>query len=169
MVLSNEGALLERAKSLREYDGAATLDPSSFNLKLTDLQAALGLSQLGRFSAFQERRRFLAAAYRDVLSSKAAICPSVPPGRTHGYYRFVIRALLVRTDPDGMNSLISRLEQQGIHCRKPVFRPLHRYLDQSGFPNSDEADRAALSIPLYPDLTDDEVRQIQQSLAEVLS
>ena len=169
MVLSNEGALLERIKSLREYDGAPTLDPSSFNLKLTDLQAALGLSQLGRFSAFQERRRFLAAAYRDVLSSKAAICPSVPPGRTHGYYRFVIRAPLVRTDPDGMNSLISRLEQQGIHCRKPVFRPLHRYLDRAGFPNSDEADRTALSIPLYPNLTEDEVRQIQHSLAEVLS
>ena len=169
MVLSNEGALLERAKSLREYDGAATLDPSSFNLKLTDLQAALGLSQLGRFSACHERRSFLAAAYRDVLSSKAAICPSVPPGRSHGYYRFVIRVPLVRADPDGLMDLISRLEQQGIHCRKPVFRPLHRYLDQAGFPHSDEADRTALSIPLYPDLTDDEVRQIQQSLAEVLS
>ena len=92
-----------------------------------------------------------------------------PPGRTHGYYRFVIRLPHLRTDPEGLIGLISRLEQQGIHCRKPVFRPLHRYLDQSGFPNSDEADRTALSIPLYPDLTDDEVRQIQQSLAEVLS
>jgi perosamine synthetase len=169
MALSNEGTLLERVKSLREYDGAPTLDPSSFNLKLTDLQAALGLSQLGRFSAFHERRRFLAAAYRDVLSSKSAICPSTPSGRTHGYYRFVIRVPLVRNDSDGLMSLISRLEQQGIHCRKPVFRPLHRYLDQSGFPHSDEADRTALSIPLYPDLTEDEVRQIQQSLAEVLS
>jgi perosamine synthetase len=169
MVLSNEGALLERVKSLREYDGAPTLNPSSFNLKLTDLQAALGLSQLGRLSVFHERRRFLAAAYRDVLSSKAVVCPSAPPGRTHGYYRFVIRLPHLRNDHDGLIGLISRLEQQGIHCRKPVFRPLHRYLDQSGFPNSDEADRTALSIPLYPDLTDDEVRQIQQSLAEVLS
>lgn len=169
MVLSNEGALLERVRSLREYDGAATLDPSSFNLKLTDLQAALGLSQLGRFSAFHERRRVLAAAYREALSSTAAVCPSVPPGRTHGYYRFVIRLPHLRTNPDGLSVLISRLEQQGIHCRKPVFRPLHRYLDQAGFPHSDEADRTALSIPLYPDLTDDEVRQIQQSLAEVLS
>ena len=169
MVLSNERALLEQVRSLREYDGAPTLDPSSFNLKLTDLQAALGLSQLGRFSAFQERRRFLAAAYRESLSSKAAVCPSVPPGRTHGYYRFTIRIPHLRTDPEGLPSLISRFEQQGIHCRKPVFRPLHRYLDQSGFSNSDEADRTALSIPLYPDLTDDEVWQIHQSLAKVLS
>jgi len=169
MVLSNEGALLERVRLLREYDGAATLDPSSFNLKLTDLHAALGLSQLARLAAFHERRRFLAAAYRTTLSSKAAVCPSVPPGRTHGYYRFVIRLPHVQTDPEGLMNLISRLEQQGIHCRKPVFRPLHRYLDQSGFPNSDEADRTALSIPLYPDLTDDEVRQIQQSLVQVLS
>lgn len=169
MVLSNEGAVLERIKALREYDGAPTLDPASFNLKLTDLQAALGLSQLGRFSAFHERRHLLAATYREALSSTSAVCPSPPPGRTHGYYRFVIKLPHFRTVPDGLMSLISRLEQQGIHCRKPVFRPLHRYLAQSGFPNSDEADRTALSIPLYPDLADDEVRQIQQSLAKVLA
>jgi dTDP-4-amino-4,6-dideoxygalactose transaminase len=42
-------------------------------------------------------------------------------------------------------------------------------LNQSDFPHSDEADRTALSIPLYPDLTDDEVGQIQQSLTRVLS
>ena len=169
MVLSNEGTLLERVRSLREYDGAATLNPSSFNLKLTDLQAALGCSQLGRFSVFHERRRVLTAAYREALSSKAVIYPTVPSGRTHGYYRFVIRLPHFLTDPDSLRNLIVALEQLGIHCRKPVFRPLHRYLGQSGFPNSDEADRTALSIPLYPDLTDDEVRHIQQSLAEVLS
>ena len=169
MVLSNEATLLERITSLREYDGAAILDPSSFNLKLTDLQAALGLSQLGRFSAFQERRSFLAAAYRDTLSSQAAVCPIVPPGRTHGYYRFVIRLPHAWTTPGGLANIISRLEQQGIHCRKPVFRPLHRYLDQPGFPHSDEADQTALSIPLYPDLTDVEVRQIHQALVTVLS
>ena len=169
MVLSNEGTLLERVRSLREYDGAATLNPSSFNLKLTDLHAALGCSQLGRFSAFHARRQFLAAAYREALSSKAAICPIVPPGRAHGYYRFVMRLPHLQSNSDGLRVLVGRLEQQGIHCRKPVFRPLHRYLGQSGFPNSDEADRTALSIPLYPDLTDDEVRHIQQSLAEVLS
>jgi dTDP-4-amino-4,6-dideoxygalactose transaminase len=168
MVLSNEGVLLERVRSLREYDGAPTLDPKSFNFKLTDLQAALGLCHLSRFPAFQERRGFLAAAFREVLSSKTVVCPSVPPGRTHGYYRFTIRLPHLRTDPDGLLGLIKMLEQQGIHCRKPVFRPIHRYLDQSGFPNSDEADRTALSLPLYPDLTDDEVRQIHQSLTEVL-
>lgn len=168
MVLSNVKGDLERVRSLREYDGALTLDPSSCNVKLTDMQAALGLSQLGRFSAFHERRQILAAAYRVALSSKAAVCPTAPPGRTHGYYRYVVRLPHLQTNPDGLMGLISTLEQQGIHCRKPVFRPLHRYLDQSGFPNSDEADRTALSIPLYPDLTDDEVRQILQSLDEVL-
>ena len=169
MVLSNEGTLLERVRSLHEYDGTLTLDPSSSNLKLTDLQAALGLSQLGRFSTFYERRCFIAAAYRETLSSKAAVCSSVPPGRTHGYYRFVIRLPHLRTDPEGLLRLISTFEQQGIHCRKPVFMPLHRYLNQSGFPNSAEADRTALSIPLYPDLEDEEVRQIRQSLVRVLS
>ncbi len=169
MVLSNEGALLDRIKSLREYDGAPTLEPFSSNLKLTDVQAALGLSQLRRFSVFHERRRLLAAGYRDVITPKTIVCPSEPPGRTHGYYRFVVRIPRFRSNPEGMIDLISILEQQGIYCRKPVFRPLHHYVDQSGFPNSDEADRTALSIPLYPDLTDDEVRQIQHTLVEVFS
>jgi dTDP-4-amino-4,6-dideoxygalactose transaminase len=169
MVLSNEAALLERVRALREYDGAATLDASSFNLKLTDLQAALGRSQLERLRTFHERRAMIAAVYREALSSKAVVCPSVPPGRTHGYYRFVIKLPHLQTDSEELPILIDTLEQQGIHCRKPVFRPLHHYLNQSGFPNSDEADRTALSIPLYPDLTDDEVDQIQQSLARVLS
>jgi len=169
MVLSNEGTLLDRVRSLREYDGTPTLDPSSSNLKLTDLQAALGLSQLGRFSNFLERRWFLAATYREALSLKTAFLPSVPPGRTHGYYRFTIRIPHLRADPDGLLGLIRTLEQQGIRCRKPVFRPLHLYLGQSGFPNSDEADRTALSIPLYPDLTDKEVQQVHQSLTKVLS
>lgn len=169
MLLSNVKGDLERVRSLREYDGVSTLNPFSFNLKLTDMQAALGLSQLGRFSAFHERRQILAATYRVALSSKAAVCPTAPSGRTHGYYRYVVRLPHLRTNPDGFKRLISTLEQQGIHCRKPVFRPLHRYLDQSGFPNSDEADRTALSIPLYPDLTDDEARQILQLLDEVLS
>jgi dTDP-4-amino-4,6-dideoxygalactose transaminase len=81
----------------------------------------------------------------------------------------VIRLPQFKTAPDGLLGLMSALEQQGVHCRKPVFRPLHLYLHQSGFPNSDEADRTALSIPLYPDLTDDEVQQIHQSLRKVLS
>jgi dTDP-4-amino-4,6-dideoxygalactose transaminase len=169
MVLSNDAALLDRMRSLREYDGAMKLDPSSFNLKLTDLQAALGLSQLGRFESFQERRCLLAATYREALSSKAVFLPSVPPSRTHGYYRFVIRLPHFKNDPDGLHGLIETFEQQGIHCRKPVFRPLHLYLGQSGFPKSDEADRTALSIPLYPVLTDEEVRRIHQTLTEVLS
>ncbi len=167
MVLSNVKGDFERVRSLREYDGTSTLNPSSCNAKLTDLQAALGLSQLGRFPDFHERRQILAEAYGVALSSKAAVCPTAPPGRTHGYYRYVVRLPHLRTNSDGLMRLISALEQQGIHCRKPVFRPLHRYLGQSGFPNSDEADRTALSIPLYPDLTDDEARQILQSLDEV--
>ncbi|NWF74140.1 MAG: DegT/DnrJ/EryC1/StrS family aminotransferase, partial [Nitrospirae bacterium] len=150
-------------------DGAATLDRSSSNYKLTDLQAALGLSQLGRFQFFQDRRCVMAATYREALSSKAVVCPSAPPGRTHGYYRFVMRLPQLGTDPEGLLRLLRTFEQKGISCRKPVFRPLHLYLGQTGFPNSDEADRTALSIPLYPGLTDDEVLQIHQSLTEILS
>jgi dTDP-4-amino-4,6-dideoxygalactose transaminase len=50
-----------------------------------------------------------------------------------------------------------------------VFRPLHRYLDLDGFPASEEADRTALSIPIHPSMTDDEVTRVVQILGEELA
>ena len=65
---------------------------------------------------------------------------------------------------DGLSEVIARFEARGVHCRKPVFRSLHRYLDLDGFPTAEEAERTTLSIPLFPSLTDEEVAHIQVAL-----
>lgn len=166
MVLSRDAALLERVRALREYDGAPTLAPMATNLKMTDLQAAIGLAQLDRLAEFLERRATLAERYRDALDGTAVELPIVPDGRTHVYYRFVVR---VPADAGGTRSVqdwIARLECRGIQCRKPVFRSLHRYLELDGFPASEAAERQALSIPLYPSLTDDEAAQIIMAMRD---
>lgn len=78
MVLSHDQSLLERARALREYDEEPVLDDRAFNYKMTDLQAALGLSQLRRFPSFLERRREIAAAYRTAFSAARLGLPVVP-------------------------------------------------------------------------------------------
>ncbi|MEK6632610.1 MAG: DegT/DnrJ/EryC1/StrS family aminotransferase, partial [Nitrospirota bacterium] len=91
MVLSDDPVLLARARALREYDGAPSLNPQATNLKMTDLQAAIGLAQLNRLPELLERRVSLARSYREALAGSSAILPVVPAGRSHVYYRFVVR------------------------------------------------------------------------------
>lgn len=166
MVLSRDETLLEKARRLREYDETPSLYPSATNFKLTDLQAAIGLAQLGRLSVFLERRNSLAQEYYERLKAADLIAPHVPTGRTHIYYRFIVRLPNLAESADGLNTVIARFETRGIQCRRPVFRSLHRYLELEGFPFSEEAERTALSIPLFPALTDEETAQILVALQE---
>jgi dTDP-4-amino-4,6-dideoxygalactose transaminase len=166
MVLSRDETLLEKARRLREYDETPSLYPSATNLKLTDLQAAIGLAQLGRLPIFLERRNSLAQEYYSRLKGVDLVTPHVPDGHTHSYYRFVVRLPNLAESVDGLHAIIARFEARGIHCRKPVFRSLHRYLELDGFPSTEEAERTALSVPMFPALTDEETAQIHLALQE---
>lgn len=166
MVLSNDRSLLERARALREYDEEPVLDDRAFNYKMTDVQAALGLSQLSRFPAFLERRAAIAASYRKAFGFMSLGLPVIPPGRSHRYYRFVVR---LPHEAGSVASVIARLEQRGVQCRCPVFRPLHRYRDLAGYPVTEEAFAQALSLPIYPSMTDEDVTRTIQVVSEELS
>jgi len=166
MVLSNDPLLLERARALREYDGAPSLNPQATNLKMTDLQAAVGLAQLDRLPEFLARRVSLAQRYREALAGSSVILPAVPIGRSHVYYRFVVRLSTGGADSDELNDCLGRLERQGVQCRKPVFQSLHRYLGLDGFPASEKAEREALSLPLYPALTNEEAAQVCMTMRD---
>lgn len=167
MLLSRKAVILESGRVLRKYDEEPLLVPGAFNRKMTDLQAALGLSQLRRLRSFLQRRRAIAEMYRKALASADALLPVVPKGRTHCFYRYVIRL------QDGRHStlekVMARLDRRGVQCRRPLFRPLHRYLNLKGFPESEEAHRMALSLPIYPSMTDRMVRRVVTVLREELA
>ncbi len=168
MVLSNDEALLERVRELREYDQAPSLNAAAFNCKMTDLQAAVGVAQLNQLGEFLEKRSALAAVYREHLPKDLFTLPTVPDGRTHVYYRFVVRLQKGLQSSDEFADYLSRLAHRGVHCRKPVFRPLHRYLELPDFPASDEVDTTAISLPIHPSLNEDAVRQVAHMLQEEL-
>ena len=169
MVLSNDHVLLDRVKSFREYDGADVLLPASANHKMTDLQAALGLSQLDRLPDFLSRRSEIAMRYNQAFAGYGVQLPPVPSGRSHRYYRYVVRLSLSSGSNGELNRWLGCAAERGIHCRKPVFRPLHDYLGLGGFPYSTEADRTACSIPLYPAMTEEMVEQVVTELSQVFA
>ena len=169
MLLSRKAVILERGRVLREYDEEPLLVPCAFNRKMTDLQAALGLSQLRRLRRFLQRRKAIAEMYRKALANADVGLPAVPKGRTHCFYRYVIRLQAGRHSV--LEKVMARLDRRGVHCRRPVFRPLHRYLnlDLRGFPESEEAHRTALSLPIYPSMTDRMIRRVVKVLREELA
>ncbi|HSE59361.1 MAG TPA: DegT/DnrJ/EryC1/StrS family aminotransferase, partial [Nitrospiraceae bacterium] len=177
MVLSNDSALLDRIRQFREYDERPVLTLGSSNLKMSDLHAALGSAQLARLPEFIARRRRIAEAYWQALAGtptgERLIGPPFPPGRTHVYFRYVVR--LKADGPCGSSaatvdltdSLLARFHAAGLQVRRPVFRPLHQYLGHKGFPASEEAYRAALSIPIYPAMTGEDLQRCLATIQEV--
>lgn len=148
MLLSRNARLLRQAQDLRDYDQRRTFR-TRFNYKMTDLQAALGLSQLQRLPDFLAKRRALADRYNRGLQRLPLLGPVVSADRTHIFYRYVVRVT------GGLRNVLTLLEQAGVCARRPVFRPLHRYLKLAGFPGAEETWRTALSLPIYPMLGGD--------------
>ena len=162
MVLGRSETLIARIRALRQYDEQEKLEPV-FNYKMTELQAAIGLCQVARLETFLTRRQAIATRYAEAIRRIGIDPPTVPPGRAHAYYRFVVR-LSMPVAP-----VLERAEAVGTACRRPVYRPLHRCLGLSGFPESDAAWEHTLSIPIYPALTDEEVGKIVEALPALLA
>jgi len=152
MVVSRDGNLIDIIRDMRDYDEKDTL-ATRFNYKLTDLQGSLGMSQLKKLPAFIARRQDIARRYDRVLRDAGLPAPIIKPDRDHSYFRYVF--LL-----DTMDRFINDMGRQGIACRRPVFRPLHDYMGQTGFEVTNQVWRHAVSVPIYPGLRDEEVETI---------
>jgi perosamine synthetase len=154
MVLCDRAALIEQVLDRRSYDGRSR-HRMRFNYKMSDLQAALGREQLRRLRFFVRRRRYLASFYARALQGGPWDLPTMDAG--HSFYRFIARCRR------GANRLLSELQRHGVEARRPVFRPLHRYLGLSGYPGTEEAYQRAISIPLYPALSTSEAERVART------
>jgi perosamine synthetase len=152
MVAANDRQLLDRIRDLRDYDEKAD-DRLRYNFKLTDLQAALGLTQLKKLPALIGRRRALARQYDEFLRECLLHVPACPPDRDHIHYRYVIRT-------EHLPELLALGERVSIAYRRPVFKPLHHYLGMTGYPETEAAFLETVSLPIYPFLHDEEIKAI---------
>jgi len=161
MVLGGDEALLAEVRDLRAMDEKEEFRVRH-NSKMTDLQAALGLSQLRKLAGFIARRREIAELYGETLRTLGLPAPAAPGDCEPVWYRYVLTL-----DGDA-EPFIDEMKRRGVECRRPVFKPLHRYLGLSGYAASEEAWRRAVSVPLYPALTGAEIETILKALRLVL-
>ena len=159
MVLSNSDKILEKIRDLREYDHKPNYIVR-YNYKMTDLQAAIGISQLKRLDSFIYRRREIAKLYNNRFSELGISIPKVYSESEHIYFRYVIRNRAPENKGQKLEDDLKIFEANGVKCMRPIFKPIHRYLGLKGLPETDRAWNELISIPIYPSLTDGDVKKI---------
>lgn len=155
--------------------GAYDVLEAGFKYNFTDLQAAIGLCQLARLDEMNARRRALAAAYREQLAAVPWVTPlaTAPYEHVHAWHLMVVRleieALTVSRD-----ELIAELKEHGV-APGLHFVPLHlqtlyrpMVADPSRLAVATDAYQRILSLPLYPDMSDEDVTMVVDTLAEIL-
>ncbi|MFB0565197.1 MAG: DegT/DnrJ/EryC1/StrS family aminotransferase [Candidatus Aminicenantaceae bacterium] len=160
MVLSDSRELISKIRDLRGYDNRDDY-VLRYNYKMTDLQASLGFNQLSFLEEFITKRREIAVRYFREFKDCDFTLPPWKEGNEHIYYRFVVKTRGNASD------YLEKTEEKKVMCRRPVYIPLHVYLNLSGFPHSSEAWKRTISIPLYPSLKENEVERIIRVIKEV--
>lgn len=160
MVLTDDEEIYNNIIEVREYD-RRPLNIVRYNYKMTDIQAALGLNQLKKLPYFIKHRREIASRYNELFSECNVTLPCSYSHRKSIFYRYVI--MLER-----LNQIRKESKKSGIMCEKPVWEPLHKSFPSIKCPNSDYVFDHALSIPLYPSLTEDEIEYVMKTLERIL-
>ncbi len=152
-------------------------DVTALSLKhnLTDLQAAIGIVQLGKLQAFNQQRRRLAERYlQDLAGLPGLILPmSGDTIREHAWHLFVVRTV-EETGPYSRDAVIQELAHQGIKTGIHFLAiPDLTYfqetlqLDPADTPHAVRAGRTVLSLPLYPDLAEEDRQAVVNALVRI--
>jgi UDP-4-amino-4,6-dideoxy-N-acetyl-beta-L-altrosamine transaminase len=188
MALTNDEELAERMGMLRSHGITRSpgrfLEKSStswhyeqqllgFNYRMTDIQAAIGFSQLQRLSAYVERRNALARRYDSGFRDLPLQLPVVRPGTRSAFHLYVVR---VRPESAGMKRarIFDDLRRRGIgvnvHYMPVHLQPYYRQLGfgDGQFPESEAYGQTAITLPLYPRLTEEMQDQVLSSVALAL-
>ncbi len=144
-----------------------------WNYRLTDFQAALGLSQLKKLPWFLKRRREIAEKYREIFAEEEFFAlPQERPGMRSSWHLFPVR--LKEPYLSHKSTLFRRLRTKGLGVQVhylPVYRhPFYREQGiQAHCPRAETFYQRELSLPLHQGLTEDDVNQIVEKIREVFS
>lgn len=141
------------------------------NLRMTDLQAAVGIPQLEDLDDVTARRRSNARRLTEALSGvEGLVVPFEPDGRLHVYHQYTVR--VTPEAPLSRDELVAGLRDRGVgsgvYYPRPAFDyPCYRehpgVIDSDPVPRAFEISREVLSLPVHPALSDADIEQVHQS------
>jgi UDP-4-amino-4-deoxy-L-arabinose-oxoglutarate aminotransferase len=191
MFCSDDPGLIERVRRLKfhglgvdAYDRtmqgrapqAEVLEPG-FKYNLTDMAAVLGLGQLSRLDKFIEKRALLARCYQELLADVDEIFPLAVPSypMRHAWHLFVVRLDTKRAGMD-RETFMAELKKRNIgtgihfkavHTQKYYHETLR--LPEGALSNTEWNSDRICSLPLFPDMTLDDVNEVVTTIKDVLA
>lgn len=184
MVLTNDDELANRLRLFRSHgitrDPAQMRDTSpdpwyyeqidlGYNYRMTDIQAALGTSQMGRLDDFVRRRNELAERYDEQLHALGLRTQQIPDGVYSAYHLYV-----VGVEPSRRAAVFAGLRSReigvNVHYLPVHLQPYYRDLGfrPGDFPVAEEYSAGAITLPLFPAMTDEQQDEVVAALHEVL-
>ncbi len=146
-----------------------------FNYRLTDLQCALGLSQLRKLNQWVARRQAIAKCYDDAFAGMKTVRPlAVRPDASHAYHLYVIE-LQLETLKVKREAIFAALRAEGIGVNVhyiPV--PWHPYYQKLGYvpgqwPVAERMYERVISLPLFPAMTDRDAQDVIEAMRKVVA
>lgn len=170
-VFRNHGITTDHRERASRDDWRYEMVRLGFNYRLTDFQCALGSSQLRKLPAWVERRRALATRYDAAFAQVGGVAPlAVRPGAGHAYHLYVVRLFAV-----DRGAVFHALRAEGIgvnvHYMPVHLHPFYRERFGTGpglCPTAERVYEQILSLPMFPDMTDDDVDDVVAALARRL-
>jgi len=142
-----------------------------YNFRMSDMHAALGISQFSRVNAMLEKRRILAERYNQTFKNNTnIIIPFVPKGYTHTYQSYMIRIV---NGAKTRRSIMQKLLDRGIATRPGVMAthlatPYRRMCPKLSLPVTEKVAVDSLIIPLYPQMTTHDQDFVIQTIIELV-
>ncbi|MBM3488234.1 MAG: DegT/DnrJ/EryC1/StrS family aminotransferase [Alphaproteobacteria bacterium] len=171
IITTDDARLADRCKALREYGWRRRYvsDETGVNSRLDELQAALLRVKLGHLAAGNARRRAIARRYDAALAGLKLVRPRVRAGAEHVYHLYVV-------ETDAREDLRARLKDRGVGTNVHYPVPVHRQpayegriaVQPDGLPVTDALAGRVLSLPLFPELTDDDADYVAAALRDAL-
>ena len=188
MAVTNDAALAQRMELLRSH--GITREPSlmtkpmdgpwyyqqvdlGYNYRMTDLQGALGASQMTRLEAYVARRHELARRYDKLLTDLPVVTPWQHPDGYSGLHLYVVRLQLdqiSKSHLDVFNALRAKGILVNLHYIPVHTQPYYQAMGfkEGDFPEAECYYREAISLPMYPMLTDAQQDEVVTALKEAL-
>ncbi len=168
MITTNDKEIAEKAKMIRAHGSKVRYlhEMLGFNLRMTDIAAAIGLVQLEKLGGFNAARQKNASILSAGLKGISGITPAITkPGCTHVFHQYTIRA-------ERRDELADYLKEReigtGIHYPIPIHKqPYYMELGyKDSLPISEKAAKEVLSLPVHPALSRDDVQKVAREVKE---
>jgi perosamine synthetase len=169
IVTTNDGDLAARLRLLRNHGQTSLYEHAvlGYNWRMTEMQAAIGVVQLGRLDGIVRRKQANAVAFRERLSRIPGVTP--PVARADREHVYMLYTTLIRS---GRDAVLDGMLAAGIEARL-YFPPAHLQpvfaRSQAELPVTESLSHRMLSLPFHAALTDEQLEAVAATLATVLS